>query len=73
MLTVSHFAKCSKAGHLFNRMTQAYGCPHKVVGAYDCGSCGSPMREVADPITGQKNGYLWRCDCMPEDLVLTVG
>lgn len=38
-----------------------------------CKTCGKEMTEIFDEIAGKFTGYLWRCECMPEGLVVSIG
>lgn len=38
-----------------------------------CPECGEEMEEVVDPISKEKNGYLWHCKCMGKDTNLSIG
>lgn len=38
-----------------------------------CLSCGRKMFNVKDSMTGKISKYLWRCRCMPSDLVMSKG
>lgn len=35
--------------------------------------CGKDMYEVEDPVTKMYTGYLWRCDCMQDNWILSIG
>ena len=37
-----------------------------------CYKCNGKMNEVPDPETGERNGHLYRCECMPKNSVLTI-
>lgn len=38
-----------------------------------CLNCGKEMESVADEMTGAVTGYLWRCECMPEGVEVSIG
>jgi len=38
-----------------------------------CHHCGNAMHNVEDSRTGKLSKYLWRCECMPPDIILSVG
>ena len=38
-----------------------------------CANCLRPMQQVKDPIAKKYTGHLWKCKCMPKNLVLSVG
>jgi len=38
-----------------------------------CHKCGKAMHNVKDQTTGKISKYLWRCKCMPPNIILSVG
>ena len=38
-----------------------------------CLNCGKLMKPVKDPIQKTYTGFLWRCNCMPKGVILSVG
>jgi DNA-directed RNA polymerase subunit RPC12/RpoP len=72
-MIVSEVSLCSTCGQEFRYKDHAYKCPHLQIGKYDCHNCGKPMVEQVDPIAGAKTGHLWRCECMPSGIVISVG
>lgn len=38
-----------------------------------CQNCGKRMIPVRDDVQKRVTGYLWRCKCMPEGLVVSIG
>lgn len=38
-----------------------------------CALCGKPMKPVFDEVAGTFTGHLWHCDCMPDDMILSIG
>jgi len=38
-----------------------------------CLVCGKAMHNVKDKRTGKMSKYLWRCECMPPNMILSVG
>jgi len=38
-----------------------------------CLNCGKEMIEVFDEVAKEFTGYLWRCKCMPESAIVSVG
>lgn len=38
----------------------------------NCIVCGEEMEEVVDTIAKKKTGHLWRCKCMPENVIVAV-
>jgi hypothetical protein len=38
-----------------------------------CINCGEEMEEVTDSIAKKKTGYVWHCNCMPDNVNLCIG
>lgn len=38
-----------------------------------CYRCGKKMKMQIDPITKKKSKYIWRCECMPKNVILSLG
>ncbi len=38
-----------------------------------CLTCGKEMYQVRDNKTNTYTGHLWRCDCMPKNMIISVG
>ena len=38
-----------------------------------CKNCGRIMKPVKDPIKHTYTGNLWRCDCFPKGVVISIG
>lgn len=38
-----------------------------------CFYCKKEMAQVFDTRAGKKTGYLWKCKCMPKNMVMSIG
>jgi hypothetical protein len=45
----------------------------RLLAKHECLNCGQPMQPQYDSIAKKVTGYLWKCDCMPENIVLSIG
>ncbi len=38
-----------------------------------CEKCGRWMKPVKDTVKKTYTGYLWRCDCFPKGVIVSIG
>lgn len=64
--------KCNGCGELFDRHFLEHINSKDLI-VPKCLVCGKLMYIVKDSMTKTYTGYLWRCECMPKNIILSVG